>query len=175
MRSIIADMEKNNLKDAGSKQLDRVLGFFPRVETKISALFAVDAAMLGLLALNTKLDDVGIWYLAIFEGLAMVGLGVSLWYLYKASYPQLEGGQTSLVYFREIASRTEAQYIQEMKECDEAKYEQELLGQVWRNSEILKMKFDALKQAFIYTALSIPAWFLALMIATVSHAELAVK
>ena len=45
------------LFDTASVQLDRVLGFFPRVESKASALFAVDTGMLALLALNLRMGD----------------------------------------------------------------------------------------------------------------------
>jgi hypothetical protein len=134
-------MEKNTLLEAASTQLDRVLGFFPRVETKISALFAVDVAMLALLAINASAKDGSVWYLALFYGLAVLALGVSIWFLYQASFPRLEGGGNSLVYFKEIARRTEASYIKEMRGCEVDHFADDVLGQVWRNSEILTAKF----------------------------------
>lgn len=168
-------MEKDTLLDVASKQLERVLSFFPRVETKISALFAVDVAMLALLAINVSANDAAVLYLALFYGLAVLALGVSIWFLYQASFPQLKGGSNSLVYFKEIARRTEANYIEEMRSTQVDRYADDVLGQVWRNSEILTAKFHGVRYAFISTALGVPVWFLALIIASVQHAELIVK
>lgn len=168
-------MEKEKLLEIASSQLDRVLNFFPRVETKISALFAVDVAMLALLALNATSSDGGVWYLGALYGLTVVGLGASIWFLYQASFPQLTGGGSSLVYFKEIAKRTEANYLKEMRGCELDRLTDDVLGQVWRNSEILSAKFHCVKYAFIATALAVPPWFLALVFAGVEHAKLVVK
>lgn len=168
-------MNNEELLEAASTQLDRVLGFFPRVETKISALFAVDVAMLALLAVNASKNDTAIWYLALFYGLSVAAIGASIWFLYQASFPQLKGGDSSLVYFKEIARRTEANFIKEMRAVETKAYGDDLLGQVWRNSEILTAKFHGVKWAFICTAAAVPVWFLALVIASIQHAQLVVK
>jgi Pycsar effector protein len=168
-------MEKQKLFDVASAQLDRVLSFFPRVETKISALFAVDVAMLALLAVNATVDDLGIWYLALLYVASAVALGTSIWFLYTASFPQLKGGHNSLIYFKEIARRTEANYLKEMRETEIDAYADDMLGQVWRNSEILAAKFHGVKWSFICTAIAVPAWFLALASASTHHAQLVVR
>jgi len=168
-------MNNEELLEAASTQLDRVLGFFPRVETKISALFAVDVAMLALLALNASANDLSVWYLALLFGLSTLALVASIWFLYEASFPQLKGGDSSLVYFKEIARRTEANFIKEMRAADLKAYVDDLLGQVWRNSEILNAKFHGVRWAFICTAAAVPVWFVALIIASIQHAELVVK
>jgi len=160
---------------AASEQLDRVLGFFSRVDAKVTALFAVDTGMLALLALNAKADDVQFWYICLSNVIAIGALAVSLYFLYQANSPRLEGGTKSLIYFREIAGMTEANYIDEMQKCDEERYTKELLAQVWRNSEILTHKFDCLKYALWSTAASLPAWLIALSAAALKHASLAVN
>jgi hypothetical protein len=45
-----------------AKQLDRILGFFPRVEAKASFVFAVDTGMLGFAVLNMRKEDFEHWY-----------------------------------------------------------------------------------------------------------------
>jgi hypothetical protein len=168
-------MEKQKLFDIASSQLDRVLGFFPRVETKISALFAVDVAMLALLGVNAMAGDLGIWYLALLYVAAASARGLSIWFLYTASFPQLKGGNNSLVYFKEIAKRTETNYVREMRDSDIEAYADDILGQVWRNSEILTAKFHGVTRSFICTAIAVPAWFLALASASTHHAQLVLK
>jgi len=58
------------------------------------------------------------------------------------------------VYFREIAKRTEAKFIDEFLAQDETVYVKDVLGQVWRNSQILDEKFNHLKRAFVFMALA---------------------
>jgi Family of unknown function (DUF5706) len=91
-------------------------------------------------------------------------LGISFWFLYKGAFPNLKGGTASLVYFREIARRTEAKFIDEFTKQTAGEYAKDMLGQVWRNSEILKEKFDCLRLAFIFLALGIPPWVASLAI-----------
>jgi len=168
-------MKDETLREAAVDQLDRVLSFFARVDTKISALFAVDVAMLALLALNARLADLQIWYLVLAYVLSIVAISASIWFLYRASYPVLDGGHQSLVYFREIARRTEAAFLKEMRTCSDAAYTDDLMAQVWRNAEILTLKFNAVKLAFVATSLALPSWFLALAAASAHHAELIVR
>ena len=46
---------------------------------------------------------------------------------------------------------------------DEGTYAKDLLGQAWRNSEILVDKFIHLKRAFIFMAVSLVPWTVALI------------
>src|SRR4051794_15423554 len=92
--------------EASRDHLDRTLAFFPRVDTKASVVLAVDTSMLALL--TTKTFPIVIWHWSyIPTGLAILCLGISLWYVYKEGFPTLEGGEGSLLYFREVAKTTE--------------------------------------------------------------------
>jgi hypothetical protein len=159
----------NSAKDAAEKQLDRVLSFFPRVEAKGSFLFALNTGLLALVALNLQIDDFRVWFLILPAIVVFLLTGVSLYFLYRCSFPWLKGGANSLIYFREIAKRTEAKFIDEfMAQSDDA-HIRDLLGQAWRNSEILKMKFDAIKIAFILSAITLLPWTTFLALAAVVH------
>lgn len=159
------------LIEVADRQLDRILEFFPRVESKASLLFAIDTGMLAVLALNITKADLVIWYLATSAVLALGFIAASFWYLYKCAFPNLDGGAASLVYFREIAGKTEANYIDQFQKQTTDTYVRDLLGQVWRNSEILRMKFDYLKIAFILTAVALVPWVAFLVLATIEHAK----
>jgi hypothetical protein len=91
-------------------------------------------------------------------GVTAAMLGGSLWFLYRVAFPSLDGGHQSLIYFREIAGRTETNFIDAFRAEQEESRVKDLLGQVWRNSCILKAKFDALKWAFVLMALAIIPW-----------------
>lgn len=161
--------------ETASKQLDRVLSFFARVESKISALFAVNTALLAVLAVNAKEDDLLTWYLPLLGAVSITAITASLYFLYRSSYPNLKGGEDSLIYFRSIASRTEQKYIDAALACDEDGLARELLAQVWRNSVILKDKFESLRLAFCLTAGALPFWFLTLLLASMKHSTLLIR
>ncbi len=157
-------MEHKELLSTAKDELDRILGFFSRVDAKASVILAVDTGMLGFLASRVPtLSSLSYWEMAV--GLAtVVLLGISLWFLYKQAFPNLEGGDASLVYFREVAKRTEAKFIEEFSKQSSVDHANDLLGQAWRNSVILKEKFDYLRKALILLALAIPPWMASLLI-----------
>src|ERR1035437_161529 len=117
-------------------QLTRVLGFFPRVDAKHSVVLAVDTGMLAFLAARAPGWPILQGWLVLFPIAAVVLLAISIWNLYRSASPTLSGGQHSLVYFREIARRTEAAFIDEFRHVSEDAYLKDLLGQIWRNAEI---------------------------------------
>lgn len=163
-------MDKTLLRDSAKDQLNRLLTFFPRIETKASLLLAIDTGMLAILVSNAWVSIYREW-LVVFPGLVLALVGASIWCLYHSAFPRLHGGESSLLYFREIARRTENNFIKEFTDQSEEDYVRDLLGQVWRNSEILRQKFDYLKYAFILSALAIVPWVISLTIFAVRNPQ----
>lgn len=160
--------------ETAAKHLDRTLGFFSRVEAKASFLFALNTAMLGIEAMNVKKLDFEVWYhlLALVAG---AGLNLlSLFFVYRCIFPALKGGHASLLYFREIAKLREAEYLSLVKARNSDEFLDDYLAQIWRNSEILNVKFDAIKIAFQLTAIATLPWTAFLAIAALSHPDLPV-
>lgn len=160
-------MDTKHLIDLSKDQLNRVLSFFPRVDAKISVLFSLDIAMLAVLANKAPLNELH-WdstpSLIALLALALIALSLAL--LYQASFPRLAGGHSSLLYFREIARRREAAFIDEFSAQTEEAFLKDVLGQVWRNSEILKQKYDYIKYSFIVMICALPPWLIALAMFT---------
>lgn len=75
-----------------------------------------------------------------------------------------------MLYFREIAQRTEAKFIDEWLQFMDEEYLKDLLGQVWRNSEILKQKFDHIRWAFNLLALAVVPWLLSVALLSMKTA-----
>ncbi|GGA02868.1 Pycsar system effector family protein [Dyella caseinilytica] len=151
-------MAKDNL-DSARKQLDLTLGFFPRVDTKLSIVLGIDLGMLGLL-LSKVPDDLSklpswVWIAASFFGAAMI---LSLFSLYFGSFPNVNGGNKSLVFFRTIAKKQANLFVREYQALTEESLTEDLLHQAWRNSVILDKKFSHLKSAYIATVLSLIPW-----------------
>lgn len=173
--TIIGGMDQKVLVDVSAKQLDRVLGFIPRADSKANFIFAVDTSLLALIALNFSKSDATIWYLAAPAAAAIALLLASIWNVYRCQFPILKGGSSSLVYFGEIAKRTEANFIKEMEAVDEPGYARELLAQAWRNSEIATAKFNSVKHAFTFIGLALLPFFAFLVLASWEHAQVVFK
>jgi hypothetical protein len=156
-------------KDNAEKLLNLVLGFFPRADAKASFLFALDSGLLGFLAINVRPEDFRTWFLILPGATAVLTIAAGLWFVFHCSFPALRGGTDSLIYFREIARRTEATFVHEFTKRNDEDHTRDLLGQVWRNSEILTAKYDAIKIAFILTGVALLPWTLFLALAAVVH------
>ncbi len=154
------------------RQLDRLLGFFPRIEARINALFGVNTVILAVGALNVSTPDLKLWFVTVPGFFAVAGLLVSYVFLYRANFPDVKGGQGSLVYFVEIQNRTEVNYRSELFDCSEERFREDLVGQVWRNSQILCKKYVSVKIAIIATALSLLPFFIFLAVTASIHVRL---
>ncbi len=147
-------------------QLNRLMGFFPRVETKASVILALDIAMLGVLAANFPVRAVesprgccGI--------IATLALVLSLSQLYVVFFPHLKPGEKpSLIFFGDVADMGWRGYHKAVSSLTDDALLEDLTCQIWRNSEILKIKFDKTRAAFIFTLVALPFWLLLLSAAT---------
>jgi len=86
------------------QQLDRTLGFFPRVEGKASFLFAINLSLVGTaFAVVTWKSAESNLLIAVLLGLVAVLCAMSLTFLYFAYSPHLAPAQKrSLFYFQDI-------------------------------------------------------------------------
>jgi hypothetical protein len=160
-----------SLKDARD-QLTLVLSFFSRVDAKLSTILAVDTGMLAALSASVpSLQHVSAW-MAVAPVLTTGLIVVSYVYLYRGGFPDVKGGHASTVYFKEIAKRTEAKFIEEYSRHTPESLRDDVLGQVWRNSEILAQKFRCLKLAFIFMALAAIPWAVGLAVFALSRANM---
>lgn len=153
-------------------QLTRVLSFFPRVDTKVAGLFTVNSALLTISALNVEAGDLARWYIAIPGAFLIIGLIASFTFLYKCNFPELEGGQGSLVYFAAIKGRTESTYKAEFEAVSDADYRADMLGQIWRNSHILADKYKAIAIAIRLTLATLLPFTVFLVMTAIEHTRL---
>lgn len=151
-------MVPQNHKDFAISQFDRLQGFYPRVEGKASFLFAVNIGMAAILAANLPIKKF-LTHDAIPAWVSLGLLAISTYRLFGAFFPHLKGARDAgLIYFGDIADMTSEEYIQCMKNYTDAEIERDALCQVWRNSEILKKKYDRVKFAFQSTGLALIPW-----------------
>lgn len=151
------------------RQLDRILQFSSRVENKVNILFATNIGIIAVTLNNLNYSDVSVWYISIPLFVSLVLISQSIFFLYKATYPRLEGGASSLVYFSEIAKRTERNFQRDFREQSLEDLKSDLLGQVWRNSQILSQKFSFVQKAFSWTLASTIPWVIFLFTSSIMH------
>ncbi len=157
-------MPQEQKSGAAKDVLALVLSFFSRVDAKASVVLAVDTGMLGYLAAHLSPLNSMRWWDIPAPTLTLMLLAFSYWHLYRGAFPNLAGGDRSLVYFREIAKRTENKFIDEFLTQQESDYAKDLLGQAWRNSVILRDKFDHLKLSFAFLAAAVFPWAITLIL-----------
>lgn len=153
-------------------QLSRVLDFFPRVDARVNGLFAFNTALLIVAVLNLSVGDLARWYVGVPSVAFVISLLISFTFLYRVNFPDMRGGQGSLIYFAEVQNRTETQYIEDFETCSEDLYRRDMLGQIWRNSQILCHKFRAVKMAIIFTLVSMPFFIWLLAATAILHSRL---
>lgn len=157
------DRNINDVERTALEQLKLVLGFFPRTETMIATVLGIDLSMMAVLVAH--LPQVHMATVLTWTALIPLFLCAgSLVELYRAAFPRLEGGRASLVYFGEIADRTESAFVTAFLEQKDAAYARDLLEQVWRNAQILAVKYRSLRRSFHWLAAAIFPWIIVLAI-----------
>lgn len=157
--------------EVAERQLDRVLQFAARIESKVSVLFATNVGITAIMLINLDYKDVRTWYISGPLVAALIMISQSLYQLYHATYPNTSGGSASYVYFAEVAKRTEQNYIKERQALSRQDLYCDLLGQIWRNSQIMNEKFESVKKAYSWTTLSLLPWIMFLAASSVEHSR----
>lgn len=151
------------------RQLDRLHQFFPRIDAKVTALFAISSAQIAVAALNLSENDLKMWWITVPLVIFLLSIAWSMLNLYRCAYPSLDGGNASLIYFNEIAKLRESDYVVKMESATEDDWKMDLAGQIWRNSEILKCKYGYLKVATVAATLSLIPWATLLIATSLTH------
>jgi Family of unknown function (DUF5706) len=154
--------------------LDRTHAFFPRIDSKFSVLLAMGLAECAVLLLNLSPGDFALWYINVPICVFAFLVSAMLAKLYHCAFPHLDGGERSLVYFAEIAKLEEAKFIAEYTSITHDALLRDLTAQIWRNSEIVSVKFKALKTATMLLLLSLLPWATALCATSLTHNRLPV-
>lgn len=140
-------LEPQEMSGLGVSLLSELHLFFSRIEAKSSVILGVDTEMIWYLV--TELPPIKTWDIRMQIALLPLALiAASVYQSYRCSFPQLKGGRESLISFKEIAKRNEDRFLADFTKQTPEELAQDLLGQVWQNSEILINKIDCLKRAY---------------------------
>lgn len=131
-------------------------------DSKVPPLFAIDIAMLGLLAALVKLLPAWTIPGAVACSVAAISLLLSLFFLALAMFPRLNGPKESNVFFGGIAKQSEKNFKENFLNASDSGIKDDLLGQAYRNAEIANMKYSNVKIAFVFAFCSILPWVAAI-------------
>lgn len=144
-------------------QLDRMQSFHGRIETRAAGLLTLNLAMAGVVALNLSTAILKTHWICV-AGAALILIGAALAFLIAVSFSHLGNKvRPSLIYFADISHQQADEYIGKVKAASTDDLLDDALCQIWRNSEILTMKFSRLHRAYILTCVSIAPWLLFLI------------
>lgn len=156
--------DNEELAGRAKDQLALVLSFFVRVETKLSVILAVDLAMISIaFAKVLPLAEVSLSVIGLLALFAVMQVA-SLILLYRGSFPHLEDGERSLIYFRAVAQLDQADYRMRFTQRDLGAHIDDVIDEAWINARILTVKYDRLKRAYLWMGLSVAPWVVALAV-----------
>jgi hypothetical protein len=152
-------MDQKDLQAFLEVDLSRQLHWIGAADSKVGFLFALDTAMLGLLATLAPKAYTE-WSLGPFVlTIASAGLGLlCLAFLSAAAFPRTSGPLNSMIYFGGIAERTIADFNQFLNRMTFESYLEDLITQIHRNAEIANRKFTFVRRAQIVLHISVPLW-----------------
>lgn len=149
---------QNDRVNAAWQQLNLVLGFFPRVDTKLSVVLGINLGILTVMATRLAHPDGLTPLIAALGGIFLMSLVISFWHIWHGYFPDLRGGTASLIFFLSISKMAESEFRRACALRDLGDLEGDILDQCWRNSKILACKFDSLRRAYFATLVSIIPW-----------------
>ena len=144
--------------------LERNLSWVRAADAKAPPIFAVDAAMLGVLGLRLPhLEQLSL-FVILASGLAAAALLASMVFLGLVAFPRLAGPKDSIVFFGTAARLEEAAYIQRLTNSSFGdQLLQDTASQAFRNAEIAAAKYAHLRRAIMALFMAVPFWLAALI------------
>lgn len=143
---------------AAWQQLHLVLGFFTRLDTKLSVVLGINLGLLAMLATRIPKVEAVTPLIAVLGVAFFASLTTSFWHVWWGYFPDLRGGTGSLIYFRAISKMSESEFRKACAARSLDDLEGDILDQCWRNSKILDAKFDALRYAYLATLITLGPW-----------------
>ena len=150
--------------EAAERQFDRVQAFFPRIDSKVSSIFAIASGEMAV-ASFVSIKNLHAWWMLIPGSLFLLAIGWSVYNLYRCTFPTLKRSPDSLVYFHEIIDLDREDYVERLTSATEEELKRDFARQTWQTSCIAAKKFAYLKQATLAAMLSLIPWA-ALLIAS---------
>lgn len=153
--------DKNLELELLDKTLERNLKWIDSADSKISPIFAINAAMLtALTALASQVKNWDNCDLALLLA-GVIALLPGIGFLAYAAFPRLRSSQSSkgsVVYFSSAITHTEAEYVRRLAQGPTPELVQDLGRQAYRSAEIAHIKYTAVRRALLCLFVFTPVW-----------------
>lgn len=150
--------------EAAERQFDRIQEFFPRIDSKVSSIFAIASGEIAV-ASFISLKNLHAWWMLVPGALFLGAVGWTVYNLYRCTFPTMRRSPDSLIYFNEIIELEREEFVERFTGVSEAELKRDFARQTWHTSLIASKKFSYLKQATAAAMLSLIPWA-ALLIAS---------
>jgi hypothetical protein len=150
--------------EATERQFDRIQAFFPRIDSKVSSIFAIASGELAV-ASFMSLKNLHFWWMLLPGSLFLAAIAWTVYNLYRCTFPSLGRSADSLIYFNEIKQLKRDVFVERFLSASEEDLKRDFVLQTWQTSVIAAKKFAYLKQATLAAMLSLIPWA-ALLIAS---------
>jgi hypothetical protein len=143
--------------------LERNLAWIAAADAKVAIIVTINVAMLGGLAGTFGWSDAHRSYWA-YGACIMAALlsGSGVFCAAMAMFPKTDGPKLSLLFSVPVAGMTLPDYQEALKIRSDEQLLEDWSGQVHRNAEIAKRKFEWVRGAMIWSFLGVPAWVVAI-------------
>lgn len=151
----------NKIIERSNDLLSKQLSWISAADSKVAPMFAINTAMLGVLA--ALIPPIANWtiFRVIITTLSVIPLITSMIFLTLVTFPRLSGPKGSYIYFGGITTKSENSYVNDMINIEDDVFLKDILTQTYRNAEIAQSKFNHIKKAIALAFISFPIWLLA--------------
>ena len=154
----------NSERELSQQNLTWMLEWVGRFDNKASIILGLDLGMLSLLVTRAPTFDKWTSWMWGSCALSLIALGLSFVSIYFSNFPRTGGPENSLYYFGTIADIEINQFCNQFSSKSEEEHIEDLLRQTHRNAEILNIKFEYLKSAYILLVFGIVPWAISLFL-----------
>ena len=153
------EAEKFDLLD---RLLSKQLAWIAAADTKGTLLFAIDIAMLAVIA--ATVPSVKQWTAgaAASSSIALLALLASVSFIGLATFPNLKGPRGSAVFFGGISSTEQNYYVKKITQGVTDELLEDFARQCHRNAEIASIKFSYIKKSAVCSFLALPFWLVSI-------------
>lgn len=142
--------------------LNLQLNWIQAADAKVTALFAINTAMLGVIAALAKNHNNWNILESVFVSISTLLLLGSVGALACVLFPRLDGPRSSNIFFGGIANQDKDQYTEKILKAKSDSFDQDFASQIHRNSEIALAKYKYIKYGFVFTFVCLPLWLAAI-------------
>lgn len=143
--------------ETAERQFERIQAFFPRIDSKVSSIFAIVSGQLAI-ASFLPVKNLHLWWVLVFGGLFLLAVAWTVYNLYRCTFPHLKPSPDSLIYFNEIIEFDREAYVERFTSASEEELKRDFARQTWHTSHIAALKFRYLRHASWGAMLSLLPW-----------------